>query len=133
MCKLIKIFCPEILYMINGFLVEVVNTTQDEQIVFLFNEMGLPKGVTVISKGTQYDYPALLSLSKTNGFKGSGIMTDTKSVDSVTIFNENEAVLINLHPLMADRDIIINGTSKYISFSIPPLSNALIQLIQVLK
>ena len=60
-------------------------------------------------------------------------MTDTKSVDSVTIFNENEAVLINLHPLMADRDIIINGTSKYISFSIPPLSNALIQLIQVLK
>jgi hypothetical protein len=119
--------------MINGFLVEVNNTTQEEQNVFLFKEMGLPKGVTVIAWGTQYDYPSLLSFAINKGFKGNGIMTDTESVDTVSIFNENEAVVLNFDHLLEDQEIIINGISKYISFTIPPSSNVLIKLMQVLE
>ena len=62
--------------MINGFLVKIINTSSDEQLLPLFNQYALPKGVTVNTRNREYNYTALLLDAQTQGFLGSGINAD---------------------------------------------------------
>ena len=113
--------------MINGFIVEIKNTLAIEQTVLLFKEGGMPKGITVLSKGTTYDYDSLLSLSKREGFKGSGIITDDFEVNQLTIFTENNATQHHFSKIH-EESIFLDGITKYISLVIPSCKTVLIQL-----
>ena len=62
--------------MINGFVIEIKNESNQKHSIRLFSREELPKGVTVTTRKKDYDYKALFSLANSKGFKGSGINAD---------------------------------------------------------
>ena len=117
--------------MINGFLIQINNNSSNEQLVHLFKQAGLPEGVTVSISNTDHHYNSLLLEANTKGFMGSGIMTDNESALQLTIHNDADTENIVLHKLLADKKIIIDSFSKYISITVPPLTNMTLQLLPI--
>lgn len=119
--------------MLNGFIVEINNSTVHEQAVVLFKKMNLSSGVTVYGLNSNTDYESLVSMATTEGFKGNGIMTNNENINQLTIVSNNKSTHARFKNIHDNVEIIIDGTSNYISLVIPPATIAVVQLLPMLK
>jgi hypothetical protein len=119
--------------MINGFLVEINNTSADEQTVALFHETGLPEEVSVTTVNNKFDYHALLLMAKTKGFMGSEYIMDDDRINQIEIFNSNKSTFIDFHRIVKNQHIVIDGNSDYLRCTIPPKSVILLQLLPAFR
>lgn len=119
--------------MINGFVVEIINENKKSVSVSLFKSDGIPAGVTIHTKGTDYDYNAMHLLSINKGFKGSGLSVDDERISGVTIYKESNPKSYPFHKIMDNHEIMIDGVSNYLSILIPASSHILFQLLPTFK
>lgn len=114
--------------MINGFVIEIQNTTKQKRLVTLFQNKELPEGITIRARNTEYDYTALLSMAKTKGFVGSGINIDQKLEFTL---NNGATTETYVTKLLTDKEIEVDGFLKFIAVDIPSDTNVIFQLMPV--
>jgi hypothetical protein len=119
--------------MINGFVIDVFNETNEPVSVSLFKDMTFPAGVTVKAIHSDYDYKSLSLLAINEGFIGSGISTDDDRICQVTVFKNSLHQIFEFNKIFDNTEIIIDGLANYISFVIPPFSKSIIQLLPTFK
>lgn len=66
--------------MLNGFFVEINNSTMHEQAVVLFKKINLSSGVIVTGLNSNMDYESLVSMATTEGIKGNGMITSNENI-----------------------------------------------------
>ena len=115
----------------NGFTIEVSNNTSAEKEIKLFTQDGLVEGVIVKVFNSDLDYNFLLNIAKNKGFKGSGIMINTELINHICFQDEENSETIIINKIIDNKQILLNGHTKYISLVIPSQSEAPI-IIQLL-
>jgi len=113
----------------NGLLLEISNTNNAEVTIPFFREDALPSGLTIFARNTDYNYTALLSIAQTEGFTGSGIITDDERVSLLTIYRNHQPTHYEFSKILDGLEIIIDGKGNYISLNFPPMSTTLVQLM----
>ena len=115
--------------MIEGFSIDITNTTDKEQLVKFFTEGGLPEGVSVfVIGGKHYDYNSFLMMARTKGFVGTSIYTEERKVEVVNIHTMDGCTTIPFNLVLNDLSIKIDGFSNYISITVPANSSLNFQL-----
>jgi hypothetical protein len=115
----------------NGFLLEISNNNNTEVTVPFFREESLKAGITIHARNTDYNYAALLSMAKKEGFTGSGIVTDDERVSLLTIYRNHQPTQYLFSKILDGLEIFIDGKDNYISLNFPPMSYTLVQLMPV--
>ena len=115
--------------MINGFTIDIINDSTKEVIIPLFNDTSLPEAVSVKAFNAVYDYEALLTMAKTKGFAGSGIYTNYPGTLCVTYKMNNNEEQIHINKMLTDKPITINGTSNYLTVTVPANERIIFQLL----
>ena len=119
--------------MINGFVVDIINNTNEQKEICLFKEGGIPEDVLVhVINNPALDLNYLLNIARTKGFMGSGLQVDTDLIDHLIIHDEENVETIGFKRILHPKEIKLNGVSKYICLSIPPQVPVLVQLLPVL-
>ena len=116
----------------SGFTIELINNNKSERNINLFTNEGLPDDVTVnvINKKNNYDF--LLNIALRDGFIGSGLMINSDLVNCITIHNGSKLEIVNFEKMLIEKKISINGTSNFISLTVPPSSHLVLQLLPIL-
>ena len=72
-----------------------------------------------------------LNIAINKGFKGSGIIINTELINQICLQDEQNSETIIINKILQNKQIILNGHSKYISMILPPKSDfpIIIQLI----
>ena len=92
--------------MIEGFSIDITNTTDKEQLVKFFTEGGLPEGVSVfVIGGKHYDYNSFLMMARTKGFVGTSIYTEERKVEVVNIHTMDGCTTIPFNLVLNDLSI----------------------------
>ena len=112
--------------MINGFVIEIKNTSTHKHTVRLFSDDDLPEGVTIATRNPKFYYKALRSFAMTDGFIGSGVSSDEELAFTIHNGGKSESFSTKFLP---EKEIVIDGDSKYIAINIPPDSSVLFQLL----
>ena len=115
----------------SGFLIEIINNNEIVTNLKLFVRDGLVDGIEVKVFNNDYDYDSLLLIAKTEGFSGNGILTDNLSIDNIKIVDEESIDIVKFDKILTDKNIHLNGTTKYICIDVPPKSISLIQLLPI--
>jgi hypothetical protein len=118
--------------MINGFVVNIINNTNEQKEICLFKEGGITEDVLVhVFNNPALDYNSLLNIARTKGFMGNGLQSDYNTINSITIHKEHntKVVYFNNLPFITDLDLTINGFSNYISLWVPPSTTMYLQLM----
>ncbi len=105
--------------MINGFSKEIINDSTNEVIIPMFNDTGLTEAVRVKAFNADYDYEALLTMAKTKGVAGNGLLTDYKGILRVTYKMNNDEEQFHIKRMLTDKPITINGFSNYLTVTVP--------------
>jgi len=115
----------------TGFAIEVFNNTMIEKEIKLFTQDGLVEGITAKVVNSELDYNFLLNIAINKGFKGSGIIINTELINQICVQDEQNSETIIINKILQNKQIILNGHSKYISMILPPKSDfpIIIQLI----
>jgi hypothetical protein len=113
----------------NGFLLEIINDNNSEVTIPFFSLDPLPSGITIHTRNTDYTYAALLSIAQTDGFTGSGIITDDERVSLLTIFRNHQSTQYQFSKILDGLEIFIDGKDNYVSMNFPPMSTTLVQLM----
>jgi len=111
---------------INGFVIEIANSENENQLVRLFENKPLPEGVTIKIHKTDIDYPRLKSLAQLKGFIGNGISVDQEVQFTISNKLISESFFTKF---LCDKEITIDGVSKYIEVEIPANTSMLFQLM----
>jgi hypothetical protein len=117
----------------NGFVLDIINENTEEISVSLFTNKEIPSGVSIMYKNSNYDYKSLFLMSINEGFMGAGISTDDERICHVTIYKNSNPTSYKFYKILDNKEIIIDGTTNYITLVIPPSSKTLIQLIPAFK
>lgn len=118
--------------MINGFLIEITNENNEEQLIHLFKDT-LPGEVSIKSINSNYDYPTLSLMALNQAFEGSGIVTDIGGTCSITIHTNGISTTHQFSKSLDNQEIIIDGKTNYLSIFTPPKSKSIVQLVPVLR
>jgi hypothetical protein len=116
----------------RGFTIELINNNNVEREINLFTKDGLPDGVTVNVISTKNNYDFLLNIALGEGFKGSGLMINSDLVNCITIHDGSKLEIISFKKMLIEKKILINGTSKFISLTVPPYTHLVLQLLPIL-
>lgn len=116
----------------KGFTIEVCNNTIIEKDIKLFTQDGLVEGVTAKVINSEIDYKFLLNIALGEGFMGSGLMINSDLVNSITIHDESKLEIISFKKMLIEKKIFINGTSKFISLTVPPSTHLVLQFHPIL-
>ncbi len=116
----------------KGFTIEVCNNTIIEKDIKLFTKEGLPDDVTVNVINTKNNYDFLLNIALGEGFMGSGLMINSDLVNCITIHDGSKLEIISFEKMLIEKKILINGTSKFISLTVPPSTHLVLQLLPIL-
>ena len=116
--------------MINGFVIEIKNISTHKHTVRLFSDDDLPEGVTIVTRNPKFDYKALRSFALTDGFIGGGVSSD--NVLDFTIHNGGKSESFTTK-FLPEKEIVIDGDSKYIAVNIPSDTLLLFQLLPSFK
>ena len=116
----------------RGFTIELINNNKSERSINLFTNEGLPNDVTVNVINTQNNYDILLNIALREGFIGSGLMTNSDLVNCITIHDGSKLEIISFEKMLIEKKILINGTSNFISLTVPPSSHLVLQLLPIL-
>ena len=113
----------------NSFLLEISNTNKAEVSIPFFREEPLQSGIDIHVRNSDYQYADLLSMAQTDGFTGSGIITDDERVSLLTIYKNNQPTQYHFSKILDNLNITIDGAGNYISLVFPPMSTVLVQLM----
>ena len=116
----------------RGFTIELINTNKSERNINLFTNEGLPDDVTVNVINTQNNYDILLNIALGEGFIGSGLMTNSDLVNCITIHDGSKLEIVSFEKMLIEKKILINGTSNFISLTVPPSSHLVLALLPIL-
>lgn len=115
--------------MINGFIIEIVNTGESEEAITLFTDKELPKSIQIRVVNADYDYASLLAMAKTKGFVGSGISTNFKGKLEIIYKNGSQVENLLVESTLTYEKISLNGSTSFLSLSVPASSTFLFQLL----
>ena len=110
---------------INGFVLDIINETDEVQRVQLFKSENLPNGVKIKHRNSICEYQQLLSFAQLRGFIGSGIHADEELNFIICHGNTKEKYETRL---LTDKEIEIDGFSNYVEVEIPANTTILFQL-----
>ena len=116
----------------RGFTIELINKNKSERNINLFTKEGLPDNVTVNVINTKNNYDILLNIALGEGFMGSGLMTNSDLVNCITIHDGSKLEIVSFEKMLIEKKILINGTSNFISLTVPPSSHLVLQLLPIL-
>ena len=116
----------------RGFTIELINNYNAEREINLFTKDGLPDDVTVNVINTKNNYDFLLNIAIAEGFIGSGLMINSDLVNCITIHDVSKIEIISFEKMFIEKIISINGTSNFISLTVPPSSHLVLQLLPIL-
>jgi hypothetical protein len=119
--------------MINGFVIDVFNETNEPVSVSLYKDMTLPAGLTIKAIHSDYDYKSLSFLAVNEEFIGSGISTDDDRICKVTFFKDSIPQSLVFNKILDNTEINIDGLANYVTLVIPPFSKSIIQLLPTFK
>ena len=111
----------------RGFIVEITNSSSQAQEVKLFARY-LPKGVLVNTMDKIYNFEALQTMARQNGFIGDSITTGFEEGLQIEIVNNDKTQKVMLHGRYESSEISINGTDQFVLVTCPPNSNFYIRL-----
>lgn len=115
------------LYMERGFIVDITNSSSQIQEVKLFAG-SLPKGVLVTTIDKAYNFDALQTMARQNGFVGNSITTGFEGGLQIEIVNNDKVENVMLNGRYEALEISINGTDQFVLVTCPPNSNFYIRL-----
>ena len=116
----------------RGFTIELINTNKSDRDINLFTNEGLPDNVTVNVINTKNNYDFLLNIALEEGFMGSGLMINSELVNCITIHDGSKLEIISFKKMLIEKKISINGTSNFISLTVPPSSHLVLALLPIL-
>jgi hypothetical protein len=116
----------------RGFNIELINNNNAEREINLFTNYALPDHVTVNVINTKNNYDFLLNIALGEGFMGSGLMINSDLVNSITIHDGSKLEIISFEKMLIEKKIFINGTSNFISLTVPPYTHLVLQLLPIL-
>ena len=116
----------------RGFTIELINNNNAEREINLFTNEGLPDDVTVNVINTQNNYDILLNIALGEGFIGSGLMINSELVNCITIHDDSKLEIVSFEKMLIEKKILINGTSNFISLTVPPSSHLVLALLPIL-
>ena len=112
--------------MINGFVIEIKNASNQKQCIRLFSEEVLAEGVLIKARHSDYDYNTLRCFAIKDGFIGSGINLD----EELEFVIHNGILAEEFHTkFLPNKEIEIDGYSKFIEVDIDANSIILFQLV----
>jgi hypothetical protein len=111
----------------HGFIVEITNSSSQAQEVKLFAG-SLPEGVLVTTKDNAYNFDALQTMARQNGFVGNSITTGFEGGLQIEIVCNDKIEKIILKGRYEAPEISINGTDQFVLVTCPPNSNFYIRL-----
>ena len=116
----------------RGCTIELINTNKSERNINLFTNEGLPDDVTVNVINTKNNYDFLLNIAQREGFIGSGLMINSDLVNCITIHDGSKLEIVSFEKMLIEKKILINGTSNFISLTVPPSSHLVLALLPIL-
>jgi hypothetical protein len=116
----------------RGFTIELINNNNAEREINLFTNEGLPDDVKLNVINTKNNYDFLLNIALEEGFMGSGLMISSELVNCITIHDGSKLQIISFEKMLIENKISINGTSNFISLTVPPSSHLVLQLLPIL-
>lgn len=113
--------------MINGFVLDIKNLSETEQVITLFQDAALPDGLSISTIGETYDHSSLVSMAQTEGFRGCGFLSSFQTVCTI----DHGTQIIQLQPgvLVDGLDVVINGTSDLVVINVPAGEQGVFQLV----
>ena len=116
----------------RGFTIELINKNKSDRDINLFTNEGLPDDVTVNVINTKNNYNFLFNIAQREGFMGSGLMINSALVNCITIHDGSKLEIVSFEKMLIEKKISINGTSNFISLTVPPSSHLVLQLLPIL-
>jgi hypothetical protein len=116
----------------RGFTIELINNNKSDRDINLFTNEGLPDDVTVNVINTKNNYDFLLNIAIGEGFFGSGLMINSDLVNCITIHDGSKFEIVSFENMLIEKKILINGTSNFISLTVPPSSHLVLALLPIL-
>ena len=116
----------------KGFTIELINSNNAEREINLFTKEGLPDDVRVNVINTNNNYDFLLNIAIGEGFMGGGLMINSDLVNSITIHDGSKLEIIFFEKMLIEKKISFNGTSNFISLTVPPYTHLVLQLLPIL-
>jgi len=111
----------------RGFIVDITNSTSQAQEVKLFAG-SLPEGVLVNTMDKAYNFEALQTMARQNGFVGNSITTGFEGELQIEIVSNVTVEKIILNGSYEAPEISINGTYQFVLVTCPPNSSFYIRL-----
>ena len=115
----------------RGFTIELINNNKSDRDINLFTNEGLPDDVTLNVINTKNNYDFLLNIAL-EGFIGSGLMINSDLVNCIKIHDDSKLEIVSFEKMLIEKKISINGTSNFISLTVPPSSHLVLQLLPIL-
>ena len=94
----------------------------------LFQEDGIPDGVSLEVLGTMFDYKSYLLMAKNERFYGNCIYTNDNNLHEVNIHHDDISETLPFYKQHIYKNIEIDGDSNFLSFTIPASKTLLFQL-----
>jgi len=116
----------------RGFIVEITNSTSQIQEVKLF-AASLPQGVLVNTMDKAYNFEALQTMARQNGFIGDSITTGFEGGLQIEIVNNVAVEKVILNGRYEAPEIKVNGTDQFVLVTCPPNSNFYIRLSMLIS
>ncbi len=116
----------------RGFIVDITNGTSQAQEVKLFAG-SLPQGVLVNTLDNAYNFDALQTMARQNGFVGNSITTGFEGELQIEIVNNVTVKKVTLNGRYEASEIRINGTDEFVLVTCPPNSNFYIRLAMLIS
>jgi hypothetical protein len=116
----------------RGVTMELINNNKSEREISLFTKEGLPEDVKVNVINTKNNFDFLLNIALNEGFIGSGIMVNSDLIDCITIHDGSKLEIISFEKMLIEKKISFNGTTNFISLTVPPSTNLVLQLLPIL-
>jgi hypothetical protein len=117
--------------MINGFVLDIENTTREDVSIPLFKEKQLPEGVSIRSIRGEYDYESLVLMAKNENFMGCGFQSDF--ITKIQVISPEVIYDLDSRVVASDNKIILDGLDQYLSIVVPANSMGFFQLFPFIQ
>ncbi len=116
----------------RGFIVDITNSSSQAQEVKLFAG-SLPKGVLVTTMDKTYNFDALQTMARQNGFIGNSITTGFDGELQIEIVSNVTVEKVILNGRYESPEIKVNGTDEFVLVTCPQNSNFYIRLSMLIS
>jgi hypothetical protein len=117
--------------MINGFVLDIRNTSSLQKCVRLFSDKELPEGVSISYHRQDIDYKALCAYALKDGFMGDGININEKLEFTI---HQNAISETYVTKLLTDKKMVVDGGgTNFITVNLPPNAKVMFQLMPLFE